>query len=235
MAAAAMEQAARVLLVDDEPEIVDVMRDFLEADGFRVEIARNGQEGLASFARTEVDCVLLDVMMPGLSGFDLARRIRERSNVPILFLSARDTPTDKIRGLIGGGDDYIVKSATAAEVVARIKAVLRRSRRDGSGASSGTLDFGRLVVDTRRHEVRLDGRVVPLTVREFELLRFFAEHRGQALSREQLFDRVWGGYGDPHTVTVYVKRLREKIEVDPERPAWLATVWGVGYRFEGPR
>jgi DNA-binding response OmpR family regulator len=224
---------ARVLLVDDELEILDVMRDFLEADGFRVEVARTGQEGLATLTRTDVDCVLLDVMMPGLSGFEVARRIRERSDVPILFLSARDTPTDKIRGLIGGGDDYIVKSATAAEVVARVKAVLRRSR-PRRGDSSGMLDFGRLVVDTRRHEVRVDGRVVPFAVREFELLRMLAEHPGQALTREQLFDRLWEGFGDVHTVTVYVKRIRQKIELDPSHPRYLVTVWGVGYRFEIP-
>ena len=230
-----METPARVLLVDDEPEIVDVMRDFLEADGFQVEIARNGQEGLASLARNDVDCVLLDVMMPGLSGFDMARRIRESSDVPILFLSARDTPTDKIRGLIGGGDDYIVKSATAAEVVARIKAVLRRSRPGGRAETIGVLDFGRLVVDTRRHEVRVDGQVVSLAVREFELLRLLAENPGQALTREQLFDRLWEGFGDLHTVTVYIKRIRQKIETDPAHPQYLVTVWGVGYRFEKPQ
>ena len=231
----ATETPARVLLVDDEPEIVDVMRDFLEADGFQVEISRTGQEGLASLARVEVDCVLLDVMMPGLSGFDVARRIRERSEVPILFLSARDTPTDKIRGLIGGADDYIVKSATAAEVVARIKAVLRRSRPERRDEAIGVLDFGRLVVDTRRHEVRVDGEVVPFAVREFELLRLLAEHPGQALTREQLFDRLWEGYGDLHTVTVYIKRIRQKIEVDPAHPEYLVTVWGIGYRFERPQ
>jgi DNA-binding response OmpR family regulator len=230
-----MDTSARVLVVDDEPEIVDVMRDFLQAEGCGVEIARNGQEALAALARTPVDCLLLDVMMPGLSGFDLARRIRETSDVPILFLSARDTPTDKIRGLIGGGDDYIVKSATAAEVVARVKAVLRRTRRGTPPADAGVLDFGRLVVDTRRHEVRVDGRPVPFAVREFELLRLLAEHPGQAFTREQLFERLWDGYGDPHKVTVYVKRIREKIEVDPAHPQYVVTVWGVGYRFEGTR
>lgn len=230
---ATMETPVRVLLVDDEPEIVDVMRDFLEADGFQVEVARTGQEGLASLNRMSVDCVLLDVMMPGLSGFEVARHIRESSAVPILFLSARDTPTDKIRGLIGGGDDYIVKSATAAEVVARIKAVLRRGR-PRSGETNGLLDFGRLVVDTRRHEVRVEGKVVPLSVREFELLRLLAEHAGQALTREQIFDRLWEGFGDPHTVTVYIKRIRQKIEFDPAHPQYLVTVWGVGYRFERP-
>jgi DNA-binding response OmpR family regulator len=228
------ETSARVLLVDDEPEIVDVMRDFLEADGLQVEIARTGQEGLAALDRTDVDCVLLDIMMPGLSGFEVARHIRERSDVPILFLSARDTPTDKIRGLIGGGDDYIVKSATAAEVVARIKAVLRRSRPEGRGKATGVLDFGRLVIDTRRHEVRVDGRVVPFAVREFDLLRLLAEHPGQALTREQLFDRLWEGFGDPHTVTVYIRRIRQKLELDPAHPQYLVTVWGVGYRFERP-
>lgn len=223
-----------VLVVDDEPAIVELLRDFLEAEDFRVATARDGHEALAALARGPVDCVLLDVMMPDLSGFDLCRRIRETSDVPLLFLSARDGDVDKIRGLGLGGDDYIVKSATPGEVVARIKAVLRRSQRAAPSPLT-VLDFGRLVVDMRAHEARVDGEPVPLTAREFELLAFLAEHPRQVFTREQLFARFWGEVGDRHTVTVHIGRIRDKIEVNAPEPHYIVTVWGVGYRFEGVR
>jgi DNA-binding response OmpR family regulator len=173
-------------------------------------------------------------MMPGQSGFDLTRRIRETHDVPILFLSARDTDMDKIRGLGLGGDDYIVKSATPAEVVARIKAVLRRYR-TGGATPSAVLDFGRLVIDVRAHEVLVGGQPVAFTAREFELLYLLAEHPRQVFTGEQLIERLWGDVGDRHTVTVHIGRIREKIERDPNKPEYIATVWGVGYRFEGTR
>ena len=228
-----METGPTVLVVDDEVEIVELLRDFLEADGFAVAAASDGAEALTTLDRTRVDCVILDVMMPGASGFDVCRRIREASEVPILFLSARDGDSDKIRGLGLGGDDYVVKSATPAEVVARVKAVLRRSRR--VEAPPAVLDYGRLVLDVRAREVRVDGKPVAFTAREFDLLRLLAEHPRQVFTREQLFERFWGEYGDRHTVTVHVGRIREKIEEDPARPRHVVTVWGVGYRFEGER
>jgi DNA-binding response OmpR family regulator len=161
-------------------------------------------------------------MLPGPSGFDVCRHIRERSNVPLLFLSARGEDEDKLRGLALGADDYIVKSATPAEVVARVKAVLRRSAN-----GSASLRFGRFEVDLAAHEVRADGRPVSLTAREFELLTLFVTHPRQALTREQIFERVWGSWGDRSAVAVYVRRLREKLD-----PELIATVWGVGYRFD---
>jgi DNA-binding response OmpR family regulator len=178
--------------------------------------------------------VLLDVMMPDLSGFDVCRRIRERSDMPLLFLSARDGDIDKIRGLGLGGDDYIVKSATPGEVVARVKAVLRRAR-GGAPIQSAMLDFGRLAIDLWAHEVRVDGAPVPFTAREFELLAYLAEHPRQVFTREQIFARFWGEVGDRHTVTVHIGRIREKIEADPDAPHYIVTLWGVGYRFEGVR
>jgi DNA-binding response OmpR family regulator len=223
-----------VLVVDDEPTIVELLRDFLEADGFAVATAPNATEALAALERGPIACLLLDVMMPGQSGFDLCRRVRENNEVPILFLSARDTDVDKIRGLGLGGDDYIVKSATPSEVVARVKAVLRRAGR-GVAAEAAVLDFGRLVIDIRAREVRVDGAPVPFTAREFELLAFLAEHPRQVFTREQLFARFWGEVGERHTVTVHIGRIREKIEADPDAPRYIATVWGVGYRFEGAR
>jgi DNA-binding response OmpR family regulator len=221
-----------VLVVDDDQTIVELMRDFLEAEGFRVKTALNAREAQAALDRAPVDCVLLDVMMPGESGFELSRRLRRTSDVPILFLSARGEDADKIRGLGLGGDDYIVKSATPAEVVARVKAVLRRSGRE-QPAPEAVLNFGHLVIDVRAHEVRVDSKLVPFTPREFDLLWMLAEHPRQVFTYEQLLDRLWDGVGDRHTVTVHVRRIREKIEPDPNDPRFIATVWGVGYRFEG--
>ncbi len=229
-----MDPQATILVVDDEDDIVALMRDFLEAEGYAVRTAPDGPSALAVLAREPVDCVLLDVMMPGQSGFETVRRIREDRDVPLIFLSARQEDSDKIRGLGLGADDYVVKSATPAEVVARIKAVLRRSKR-GEPAPAELLDYGRLVIDVRAREVRVDGEPVPFTAREFDLLQLLAEHPRQVLTREQLYERIWGAYGDRHTLTVHVGRLREKIEEDPANPRYIVTVWGVGYRFEGER
>ena len=229
-----MERATTVPVVDDEEDIVELMRDFLAAEGYAVLAAHDGPAALAALEREPVDCVLLDVMMPGQSGFDVVRAIRATRDVPVLFLSARQEDSDKIRGLGLGADDYIVKSATPGEVVARVKAVLRRARR-GEAPPAALLDYGRLVLDLRAREVRVDGKPVPLTAREFELLQLLAEHPRQVFTREQLYERFWGEFGDRHALTVYIGRLREKIEEDPAHPRYIATVWGVGYRFEGER
>jgi DNA-binding response OmpR family regulator len=214
-----------VLLVEDEPEIVGLLTDFLAVEGFGVLSAGDAQAAIELLGGRAVDCVVLDVMLPGASGFDVCRRIRERSDVPLLFFSARGEDEDKLRGLALGADDYIVKSATPAEVVARVKAVLRRSA-NGSRARR----FGPLEVDLAAHEVRVDGRAVALTAREFELLTLFAGHPRQVLTREQIFERVWGAWGDRSAVAVYVRRLRDKLGA----PELIATVWGVGYRFDPP-
>jgi DNA-binding response OmpR family regulator len=230
-----MADRPTVLVVDDDVEIAELMRDFLEADGFRVEMAHDGDRALAVLATARVDCVLLDVMMPGLSGFEVVRRVRELSDVPILILSARDTDADKIRGLGLGADDYVIKSVSAGEVVARVKAVLRRSQPSQPATNETRLDFGRLAIDIAAREVLVDGTPVPFTVKEFDLLQLMAEHPRQVFSREQLYTRLWGDHGERHTVTVHVGRVREKIEVDPAKPAYIVTVWGVGYRFDGQR
>lgn len=227
-----MEQPTTVLVVDDEDDIVTLMRDFLEAEGYRVLTVADGSTALNTLRATQVDCVLLDVMMPGLSGFDVLRQLRETSEVPVLFLSARQEDSDKIRGLGLGGDDYIVKSSTPGEIVARVKAVLRRAQR-GEAAPSTLLDFGRMILNVRAREVHVEGEPVPLTAREFDLLQMFAEHPRQVLTRNVLFERLWGPYGDRHSLSVHISRLREKIEADPAEPRYIVTVWGVGYRFEG--
>ena len=223
-----------ILVVEDNLETRELLSYNLKNAGFAVRTAADGLKALELAARARPDLVLLDVMMPGQSGFELCRRIRETRDVPILFLSARDSDVDKIRGLGLGGDDYIVKSATPAEVVARIKAVLRRTRAGGAGPRA-LLDFGRLSIDVRAHEVRVGGQPVALTAREFELLLLLAEHPRQVFTSEQLIERLWDDTGDRHTVTVHIGRLRDKIERDPERPELIITVWGVGYRFEGAR
>ena len=219
-----------VLIVEDEPEIAALMRDFLEADGFRVLQATDAEQA-AGALRAGPDCVLLDVMLPGASGFEFCRTIRAESDVPVLFLSARDGDADKIRGLGLGADDYIVKSATPAEVVARVRAVMRRS---GAGPRlAGRLRFGRLEVDLAAHEVIVAGKPVRMTAREFELLTVLVQHPRQVFTREHLFELVWGSYGDRSAVSVYISRLRDKIEDDPTDPCYIVTVWGAGYRFDG--
>jgi DNA-binding response OmpR family regulator len=218
-----------ILVVEDDEQIAELMRDFLEAEGFRVRRAASGLETSEQLERGRPDLVLLDVMLPDESGFEICRRLRRDSTVPVLFLSARDSDADKIRGLGLGGDDYIVKSATPAEVVARVKAALRRASPPGG---LQTLRFGELEVDLAAHEVSCEGRRIALTAREFALLRVLVEHPRQVLSRDQLFELVWGSFGDRSAVAVYVARLRQKIEPDPPSPRYIITVWGAGYRLD---
>ena len=222
------ETGASILVVEDDEQIAELMRDFLEAEGFQVRHAGSGRETSEQLERGRPDLVLLDVMLPDESGFEICRRLRRESNVPVLFLSARDGDADKIRGLGLGGDDYIVKSATPAEVVARVKAVLRRA----SPAGGQTLRFGELEVDLAAHEVGCEGRRIELTAREFALLRVLVEHPRQVFSRDQLFELVWGSFGDRSAVAVYIGRLRQKIEPDPASPRYIVTVWGAGYRLD---
>lgn len=223
-----------VLLVDDDHEIVELMRDYLEDEQFEVMEAFNAAQALEVLERNSIDCILLDVMMPGQNGLELCRHIRRTQDTPILFLSARDEDMDKIRGLSLGGDDYIVKTATPEEVVARIKAVLRRYGKSEKDLKL-ELDFGRLVLDVKAHEVRVDGNSVLFSPKEFELLSLFVEYPRQVFTYDQLLQRFWDGIGDKHSVTVQIGRIREKIEVDYRKPKLITNVWGVGYRFEGVR
>lgn len=228
-----MNGTSTILVVDDDPSIADLLKDFLEHEQqFKVYTACDAAEAWTLFRKNAVDCIVLDIMMPGENGFELCRRIRADSNVPILFLSARGDDVDKIRGLTLGGDDYIVKSASPGEIVARVKAVLRRagSRLADDG---NVLDYGRIRLDRTAREVTVDGQTVLLTPKEYELLSLFAERPRQVFTYDQLLEKFWEGIGDKHTVRVHIGRLREKIEADPERPRHVVNVWGVGYRFEG--
>ncbi|MFC5652567.1 response regulator transcription factor [Paenibacillus solisilvae] len=221
-----------ILVVDDDPSIVELMRDFLENDNFQVITACDTSEAWVLFQQSPVHCIVLDIMMPGQDGFELCRRIRKESSVPILFLSARSDDVDKIRGLTLGGDDYIVKSASPGEIVARVKAVLRRSVSQQQ-MDEKILDYGRIKVNLSAREVVVEGENVLLTPKEYELLRLFVEHPRHVFSYEQLLDRFWEGVGDKHTIRVHLSRLRDKIEPNPNQPRYLVNVWGIGYRFEG--
>ena len=217
-----------VVVVEDDPHIADLVDLYLRRDGYRVLLAPDGEKGLALFAREDPWIVILDVGLPGAKdGFEVCREIRAKSSVPVLFLTARDDEVDRILGLELGADDYLVKPFSPRELVARVRAILRRTREAPSPREVVTVED--LEVDLRRREVRRAGEVVALTTREFDLLAFLANNIGLALSRQQLLDGVWGSdwYGDERTVDVHVAQLRKKL--GPELP--LATVWGMGYRF----
>jgi DNA-binding response OmpR family regulator len=227
----------RVLVVDDEVEITELLRDYLLAEGFQVEVASDSDSCLRAMEETEFDCIALDVMMPGMSGFELCRLIRQKWIVPILFLSAREADVDKIRGLGLGADDFVGKSASLPEVVSRIKALVRRYRTFAVPASDRcgvrVMNFGHFEINPEARTVKVKGELCHFTAKEFDLLLFLAQHRNQVFTREQLFYQIWGDFGDLHTVTVHIGKLREKIEPDPSNPIFIKTVWGVGYRFEG--
>jgi DNA-binding response OmpR family regulator len=223
----------RVLVVDDDPTVAEVVTRYLEREGYAVEAVGDGALALDRAAADPPDLVVLDVMLPGIDGLEVCRRLRATTPVPVIMLTARGEETDRITGLDRGADDYVTKPFSPRELTARVRSVLRRAHAAPVVDGSGTLVAGDLQVDVRAHEVRLAGELVPLTAREFELLVFLMRHPRQVFRREQLLDEVWGyTYGDTSTVTVHVRRLREKVEADPSNPAHIQTVWGVGYRFE---
>jgi two-component system, OmpR family, response regulator ResD len=231
-----MTGEARVLVVDDEPMVREVLSRYLVRDGFDVEVAEDGELALAAFEARRPDLVLLDLMLPRLDGFEVFRRIRAQAPSPVIMITARGDVTDRIVGLEIGADDYVSKPFSPAEVVARVRAVLRRGADAGEGVTEDreVLRFDDLEIDPAAREVRVAGRVVSLTPREFDLLDFLVSNPRTVFSRYRLLDELWDvAYdGDPATVTVHVRRLREKIESDPSRPRRLVTVWGSGYRFE---
>jgi two-component system response regulator RegX3 len=223
----------RVLLVEDEESYRDPLAYLLRREGFEVSQAATGPEALTEFERAGADIVLLDVMLPGIPGTEVCRRIRATSDVPVIMVSARDEEVDKVVGLELGADDYVTKPYSSRELVARIRAVLRRGREPGQDRP--LLQSGSVRMDVDRHRVTVEGVEVPMPLREFELLEMFLRHPSRVLTRQQLIERVWGAdyVGDTKTLDVHVKRLRAKIEPDPARPTMLTTVRGVGYRLEG--
>jgi len=229
---------ATILIVDDEPIVREVVEQYLKQDGFVVDAAADGLEAMRRFQAARPDLVLLDLMLPGLDGLEVCRQMRALSNVPIIMLTAKTDEIDTIIGLSVGADDYIAKPFSPREVVARVKAVLRRAAtQPASTDGSDPLRFDTLTIRPDRRQVEVSGRQIELTAREFDLIEFLARHPGQVFSREDLLDKVWDWAfaGDGGTVTVHIRRLRAKIEPDPERPRYVKTVWGVGYKFDpGP-
>jgi DNA-binding response OmpR family regulator len=217
------------LVVEDEPEIARLVRAYLEREGFRVEVAPDGERGLEAFAQLRPDVVVLDLMLPGVDGWEVCRRIREGSRAAVLMLTARDAVEDRVQGLELGADDYVTKPFSPRELVARVRAVLRRNRWGGREV----LRVGELVVDFRRRRVRVSGRTVRLTDTEWRVLEALAGQPGQVLTRWQLIDRVYGESfeGFERTVDVHVKNLRQKLEPDPQQPRYILTVHGVGYKL----
>ncbi|MGW2820092.1 response regulator [Streptomyces sp. NPDC001443] len=229
--------AARVLVVDDDPTVAEVVSGYLDRAGYAVDRAGDGPAALARAAAHRPDLVVLDLMLPGIDGLEVCRRIRERGPVPVIMLTARGDEDDRILGLEVGADDYVTKPFSPRELVLRVESVLRRTRfagTGGPGTGERPLSAAGLTADPAARRATKNGTELPLTLREFDLLAFFLRHPGRAFGREDLMREVWGwDFGDLSTVTVHVRRLRGKIEDDPARPRLIQTVWGVGYRFEG--
>jgi two-component system response regulator RegX3 len=222
-----------ILVVEDEDSFSDPLSYLLRQEGFDVTVAATGTDGLASFQRAGADLVLLDVMLPGMSGWEVCRELRKVSTVPVIMLTARDDEVDKVVGLELGADDYVTKPFSARELVARVRAVLRRHG-EVEPLMSTTVEAGPVRVDIDRHVVTVRGQNIQLPLKEFELLEILVRNSGRVLTRGQLIDRVWGAdyVGDTKTLDVHVKRLRGKVEADPATPRHILTVRGVGYKFE---
>jgi len=223
----------RVLVVEDEESFSDALSYMLRKEGFEVAVAATGPDALDSFDRAGADLVLLDLMLPGLPGTEVCRELRTKSNVPVIMLTAKDSEVDKVVGLELGADDYVTKPFSSRELVARIRAVLRR-RGDVEELAPPTLEAGPVRMDVERHVVTVSSREVPLPLKEFELLEVLLRNAGRVLTRMQLIDRVWGAdyVGDTKTLDVHIKRLRAKIEPVPSTPRFIMTVRGLGYKFE---
>ena len=231
-------ESKKILIIEDEKTISDIIQFNLTKEGFEVETAYDGKDGLEKALNGKPDLILLDLMLPLMDGFQVCKRVREVSNVPILMLTAKEEEVDKVLGLELGADDYITKPFGMRELIARIKANIRRVDLMSSmqSAPSNVKEFGNLTIDLNRYEIRKNGQVLELTLREFELLKYLAERENRVFSREQLLEEVWGYeyYGDIRTVDVTVRRLREKLEDDSSDPKYIVTKRGIGYYFRRP-
>ena len=223
----------KILVVEDEASFSEALSYVLGQEGFEVVVADTGDGAVATFDKVGADLVLLDLMLPGLSGTEVCKQLRARSNVPIIMLTAKDTEVDKVVGLELGADDYVTKPYSKAELIARIKAVLRRQGEVVESADA-ILTAGPVQIDVERHQVKINNTSVSLPLKEFELLEYLIRNSGRVLTRAQLIDRVWGSdyFGDTKTLDVHVKRLRAKIEKDPANPVYIQTIRGLGYKFE---
>ncbi len=226
---------SRVLLVEDEPDLADPLAYLLRREGYEVEIAEDGNAAMAAFRENGADIILLDLMLPGIPGTEVCRQVRTTSQVPIIMLTAKDAEVDIVVGLELGADDYVTKPYSSRELLARMRAVLRRSVEDDPDLEERVLTGGRVTVDLDRHTVEVAGREINMPLKEFELLEVLMRNAGRVLTRGQLIDRVWGSdyFGDTKTLDVHIKRIRSRIEEVPGEPRMLVTVRGLGYRFEG--
>ncbi len=224
----------KILIVEDEASFSEALTFLLGKEGFVVDTATTGTEALEKFGRSEFDLILLDLMLPEISGIEVCRTIRAQSQVPIIMLTAKDTEIDKVVGLELGADDYVTKPYSRSELVARIRAVLRRGNGTVSEAETGVLSVANIRMDIDRHQVSVGGQPISLPLKEFELLEFLMRNAGRVLTRNQLIDRVWGSdyVGDTKTLDVHIKRLRAKVEKDPANPTLIQTVRGLGYKIE---
>jgi two-component system response regulator RegX3 len=224
----------RVLVVEDEPNLREPLVYLLEKEGYEVSEAEDGNKAISEFRSSNIDLILLDLMLPGISGNEVCRIIRAESQVPIIMITAKDTEIDKVVGLEIGADDYVTKPYSTRELLARMKAVLRRGAEPNASTDSGILRAGPVVMDLDRHTVSVNGEQIQMPLKEFELLELLIENVNRVLTRGQIIDRVWGSnyFGDTKTLDVHVKRVRSKIEEDPSRPKHLLTVRGLGYKFE---
>jgi two-component system, OmpR family, response regulator RegX3 len=230
-----VSQRSRILLVEDESSLAESVRYSLEREGFGVIVAPDGRRAIDRFRAEKPDLVILDLMLPEMSGIDVCRIIRQESTVPIIVVTAKDSEADKVAGLELGADDYVTKPFSVRELVSRVRAHLRRAGMGASRAVEEVLEGGTVEMDVGRHEVRVNGRSTPFPPKEFELLEAFLRRKGRLLTREFLIEEVWGHdyFGDTKTLDVHVKRLRQKIEPDPHEPELLLTVRGLGYKFVG--
>ena len=227
---------SRILIIEDEESIAELEKDYLELSDFEVDIETDGLKGLEKALSGDYDLYILDLMLPGISGFDICKKIREEKDVPVLMVSARKDDIDKIRGLGLGADDYITKPFSPSELVARVKAHLTRYERlVGTGlVKNSVLEIRGLKIDKTARRVWVNGKETQFTTKEFDLLTFLAEHPDRVFKKEELFREIWNmeSFGDIATVTVHIKKIREKIEFDSSKPQYIETIWGVGYRFK---
>jgi two-component system response regulator RegX3 len=225
----------RILVVEDESSFSEALSYVLTKEGYQVTVADTGDGAIKAFDKEGADLVLLDLMLPGLSGTEVCRQIRTRSQVPIIMLTAKDSEVDKVVGLELGADDYVTKPYSKAELIARIKAVLRRGSVESTEKVETVISAGPVEIDIESHKVKVLGEYVSFPLKEFELLEFLVRNSGRVLTRVQLIDRIWGSdyFGDTKTLDVHIKRLRAKIEKDPANPVFILTIRGLGYKFEG--
>lgn len=232
-----MNRHKKILIIEDEQDIARIIRDYINKNGYEAIIANNGKDALHLIELLNPEFIILDIMLPDIDGIELCRQIRERNNTPILILSARGSDTDKVLGLGFGADDYMTKPFSLTELLARIKSNLRRvemiSIPTNLPDNEDILHIGNITIDKKGYKVTKENKEVSLSAKELELLFFLSKHRNQVFSKSQLLDAVWGytAYGDESTITVYIRRIREKLEDDPSNPLYIKTVWGIGYKF----